>query len=714
MSVPFPDVDAESWTVTEECVSVQAGEEAPEDGWYTADGDWERTWVEQGDIAPSDGTFCAEGWDDGSFEFEFEEGMTSHDLDIVVHAPLSLVLIVVMEDEDSMWPEAVHIGLLLNDPVNLEITGDLGPGQTANVAIADEDDTTRILAVATPKIGFDPASIDFSAFTEVIYEHGVREEIGWIASERKRDQHCERVEGWNEERHDGEYSNTRLKIFPEHDPFGSVIDDYSDYDPYISVYDEEDGTLMTPVEDWDRQEWEDAYYARYDLDMDREYRIASSSEWELETTFQYEWSDEGHPHIEFEHEDACPETGPQTDEEVFDLFDEVFSNLDSIAWGQGSSADLRLPILSSPQDEYTVIAVAQIGEGDSASVVAALGGQMATPNPVEQEMQNLTLSFSPNSPKPFDTIVVTIVDEESQPVEALSVTLEKDNITIYGFLTDADGQIAIPGLPEGTIYVRAGGGGLYHPTELVITINDDEFIVDGPDGPQPGDDSDGDGWTDLIEEECGTDPLDGTDVPIDSDSDGYCDEPDGPDEEIMGCTNSTATNYNPDANEDDGSCEYPDDGPVDTDGDGIPDDEDECEDTVSDVEVDDEGCAISDDDDDNSDTSGDDDNDDGSSSTSDTESAISPIAIASGVGLAAVGAGALVFLFLRKGGKDDEWASDSAEIYTNEDRLFNSPNSPAPGVRGEIMDGYECIEHPAGSGAWWYRDTATGKWTEWK
>ena len=106
--------------------------------------------------------------------------------------------------------------------------------------------------------------------------------------------------------------------------------------------------------------------------------------------------------------------------------------------------------------------------------------------------------------------------------------------------------------------------------------------------------------------------------------------------------------------------------------------------------------------------------DDGSSSTSDTESGISPIAIASGIGLAAVGAGALVFLFLRKGGKDDEWASDSAGIYTDEDRLFNSPNAPAPGLRGEMMDGYECIEHPAGSGAWWYRDTATGKWTEWK
>ena len=712
MSVPFPDVDEDAWSVTGECESVQAGEEAPEDGWYTADGDEESTWVEQGDVAPTDGIFCADGWDDGSFEFEFEEGMTSHDLDIVLHAPLSLVLIVVMEDEDSIWPEAVHIGLLLNDPVDLDITGDLGPGQTANVAIADEDDTTRILAVATPKLGFDPASIDFSAFTEVIYEHGVREEIGWIASERKRDQHCETVTGYHEDYDDGN-GNTRLDIYPYRDHFGSVIDEYPDYNPTIYVIDNENGTLMNPIQDWTFPEGESSYNALYHLDMDREYRIESDSEWELETNFWYEWDDEGWAYLEFEEQDACPETGPETEEEVFELFDEVFSNLDSIAWGQGSSADLRLPILSSPQDEYTVIAVAQIGEGDSASVVAAIGGEMATPNPEEQSMQNLSLSFSPDSPKPMDAIVVTIVDEDGQPVDDLSVTLEKDNVTIYGFLTDADGQVAIPGLPEGTIYVRAGGGGLYHPSELVITISDDEFIVDDPDGPQPGDDSDGDGWTDLIEIDCGTDPLDGTDVPVDSDGDGFCDAPDDP-EDVMGCTNSTATNYNASATMDDGSCVFADDDDdnPDADGDGIPDDLDDCEDTDADVEVDEDGCPI-DDDDDDSDTSGDEEEDDGSSSTSDTESGVSPMIVASGVGLAVVGAGALVFLFLRRG-KDDEWASDSGEIYTNEDRLFNAPNTPAPGMRGEMMDGYECIEHPAGSGAWWYRDPATGKWAEWK
>ncbi|MEE3083127.1 MAG: hypothetical protein VX320_03430, partial [Candidatus Thermoplasmatota archaeon] len=271
----------------------------------------------------------------------------------------------------------------------------------------------------------------------------------------------------------------------------------------------------------------------------------------------------------------------------------------------------------------------------------------------------------------------------------------------------------IPGLPEGTIYVRAGGGGLYHPSELVITISDDEFIVDDPDGPQPGDDSDGDGWTDLIEIDCGTDPLDGTDVPVDSDGDGFCDAPDEP-EDVMGCTNSTATNYNASATMDDGSCVFADDDDdsPDADGDGIPDDLDDCEDTDADVEVDDDGCPIEDDDDD-SDTSGDEEEDDGSSSTSDAESGVSPMIVASGVGLAVVGAGALVFLFLRRG-KDDEWASDSGEIYTNEDRLFNAPNTPAPGMRGQMMDGYECIEHPAGSGAWWYRDPATGKWAEWK
>jgi len=34
-------------------------------------------------------------------------------------------------------------------------------------------------------------------------------------------------------------------------------------------------------------------------------------------------------------------------------------------------------------------------------------------------------------------------------------------------------------------------------------------------------------------------------------------------------------------------------------------------------------------------------------------------------------------------------------------------------MRGTMQDGYEVIQYPEGSGSWYYRDQATGKWMEW-
>ena len=57
---------------------------------------------------------------------------------------------------------------------------------------------------------------------------------------------------------------------------------------------------------------------------------------------------------------------------------------------------------------------------------------------------------------------------------------------------------------------------------------------------------------------------------VDEDQDGICDEETEP-EDIYGCTDDTACNFNPDANIFDNSCEY-----VDEDQDGICDEEDDC------------------------------------------------------------------------------------------------------------------------------------------
>ena len=97
-------------------------------------------------------------------------------------------------------------------------------------------------------------------------------------------------------------------------------------------------------------------------------------------------------------------------------------------------------------------------------------------------------------------------------------------------------------------------------------------------------DVDGDGVYDVIDQ-CPNSPagsevdFSGCPPAVDTDGDGINDE-----DEVEGCTDSLATNYNPDATDDDGSC--------DTDGDGVPDNSDNCPGTLAGVEVDNSGCEV--------------------------------------------------------------------------------------------------------------------------
>ena len=113
-------------------------------------------------------------------------------------------------------------------------------------------------------------------------------------------------------------------------------------------------------------------------------------------------------------------------------------DLNSVAWGVGSSAELKLPVLASPKDAYTVLAVAQQGDGDSAQMVTAIGSQISVPNPLPPEIQNLTLGFSPPNPMPGDSVVVAVYDESGQPVEGLSVLVSRDSMTLFSVVTDYD------------------------------------------------------------------------------------------------------------------------------------------------------------------------------------------------------------------------------------------------------------------------------------
>ena len=105
-------------------------------------------------------------------------------------------------------------------------------------------------------------------------------------------------------------------------------------------------------------------------------------------------------------------------------------------------------------------------------------------------------------------------------------------------------------------------------------------------------DDDGDGWLDVDETDCGTDPLDGNDVPADADSNGICDALEGDDFDGDGISND----QDPD-DDNDGVDDVDDAFPLnanewsDADGDGIGDNADEDDDGDAWTDVDESACG---------------------------------------------------------------------------------------------------------------------------
>ena len=454
------------------------------------------------------------------FELEFQQGDTSRNQEVRITAPVSMVAVMIME-EGSLFPTAIHAGLLLNNPGTMEMTGTLGPGQTTNIALSEEDGVaSRILAMAAPKEGLDPASLDLSAFTEILYQELARGAIGWIPAEQELERTCEKFDGWREDRwDDSQESNIRMNV--EH-RFNEYAYSGPAYNPNNIVLADSDGNEVTPTSNWNMEEWEDKYHANFNLDSGQYTLTAvNGGEMEFEITAeeegeQFEWGSDN---------EACSGNEEMTESEIFDMFEDFFGDLESVAWGQGSSADLRLPVLSSPQDDYTVIAVAQIGQGESASIVAALDARVAEPNPEPPVLQNLTLSFGPSNPLPGDAVQITAVNENNQPVGGLSVTLVRDDVTLYGLVTDENGQAAF-WVTVGTIVVRVSGG-MYNPAELTIIVTEQGVVTD--DGEELPADNDGDGVLNS-DDEFPDDPNEA----VDTDGDGVGDNadafPDDPDE----------------------------------------------------------------------------------------------------------------------------------------------------------------------------------------
>ena len=617
------------------------------------------------------------------YELEFQQGDTSRTQEVRFDAPISFIGAAVTAPDEGLELEAAHFGIVLNNPAQLDMLGPLGPGQTTNVALNEEfGEATRILSVAVPKEGFDPATIDFASFTSFIYDEGLRPEVGWVAANEGSERICEEMN--SEPEYSSSEYNYRIKLQHRYDSDFKVAENMIDTSNVI--LEDYDGNQVQPVPQMDdngnyvewRQEWEGSneMMAYFNLDSESEYILHTGTE--IDSEFEVRPYD----HI---HDDRCGSDEELTEEEAFDMFDDLFGNVKSIAWGIGSSADLSLPNLASPVSNYTVLAIVQQGTGDSATLTAAIGSQVAEPNPVPLVMRNLTLEFMPDNPAPGDALLITATDAETGlPVGELSVVILEDGFTMDNGYSDSNGQVTFI-LTQGEFLIRASGG-MYNAAEFTITVTSSGTVIEEPD------DTDGDGIADDLDTD---DDNDG--IPDDQDED-----PKIPDE------NSTAAT-------------------LDTDGDGIFDYLDNCSDTPPGEFVNFEGCSSSQleiNDDNEEQNEEEEEEDDEISETSEGFlglDAMSLGGIAGGIVVLAL----LSLLFVRRGGKgggDIDWnyqeedmmfAEQTASMYDSPAPLQASPRGPPPGHRGEMRDGYEVAEYPAGSDAWWWKDQSTGKWNEW-
>ncbi len=446
----------------------------------------------------------AEEW-----EIEFENGDTSRSQEVRINAPLSMIAVAIFDSENEMFPVAIHAGVLMTEPCALDLTGSLGPGQVTNVALDSAGDpASRILAFAAPRQGFDPASIDLSSFSGLVYGEGVRENVDWISAEQRNEEVCY---GLDASFYDADGANLHMSLNQERERFADA-DSYSLDKDDIKLLDS-DGNIVSPVDDWSESEWDwdDSYGASYNIDADSDevYTLETGidfAKYEIRISEGSHDEEEDHDHDDgetFKYADVddswrCSSDRFTDEDDEFALLDDFMGDLNSVAWGVGSSADLKLPVLASPKDAYTVLAVAQQGDGDSAQMVTAIGSQISVPNPLPPEIQNLTLGFSPPNPMPGDSVVVAVYDESSQPVEGLSVLVIRNSMTLFSVVTDYDGQATFT-IPEGHLLVRVGGG-MFNNVEMILIVDADGVTLE--DGSTlPADENVG-GSGDGTEDDC--------------------------------------------------------------------------------------------------------------------------------------------------------------------------------------------------------------------
>ena len=721
-----------------------------------------------------------EAWNtEGSVEeIQFNPGETSRTVQLNITAPLSLIGVVSVRADanwetstsDSLTPLAVHFGLVLNNPEHLDLTGPLGPGQTTNVALDGSlDPATRMLAVASPSHGFDPSTIDFSTITEAFSTELLRPATDWPGTEHEVSKVCEELELDIRNGYDADEEHTFLHFRITHESDSGRYDrtPHTINTNTARLIETSNGRVVpqhSTTTSTDEMGPGNTVYVVYNasgVGEEGEYEFSTGSHG-LNSSMVLE--SHGHGSLEVRDERERCEGDDRFDDAsvVADLFDEYFTRFSTIAWGQGTSADLNLPHLSSPLSDYTVIGVAQQGSGNEAQMVAAFNFISSQVNPEPPEMENLSLVFTPSEPAPGDVVLLTITDESNNPVEGLSIILTQNNTTMASLISSETGQASFQ-IPLGETKISVSGG-QYNPFEMVIVVSEDQSEDDtslpgdadgdgygdsldafpndenewlDTDGDGVGnnadDDDDGDGLTDIEEYlySPNTDPLD-----ADSDGDGYCD---GAVDVEPHCLSGDA---------------FPTDSSAwnDTDGDGLPDDvvgvsslnlpedQDDDNDGWSDEEEADCGtdsldatstpsdannngvCDVLDGDDsipadEQPQAQDDDSTGDDTPSGDSSQSTTSMIVAGAGIGLLILVA-LSVLVFLRSRGRTS--GMDDAE-FAKEEMMFEEfareasspPSRPPHNAVGEMYDGYEAIEFPKDSGRWFYRDPQTGQWMEW-
>ena len=353
---------------------------------------------------------------------------------------ISMVLI-----DGEVWPRGVDVAFVMAQPGELALTGDLGPGQTTNVALQGAT-AERILAIAGPAAGLDPSIVDVPTFSNTIYDVIKEESVGWAAHDRNAA--CGEF--------DGQYGL-----------------ECSEESRYRSTFECDDGEVISS--DWVNDDWEDCA----------------------------DGSDEGVEDFR----------NPALDE-----LEALLVDLRTIAWGEGSSADVHMPLLATPADTYTVLSLAQVGSGDAATLTTALRTVTAVPNPEPPTIKSLTATFSPADPRPGDELQVQVLDvDELTPVEGLSVVMSDGELLLVTELTDSNGQASFV-VPAGALELRISGLG-FEPVVFSLVVDETGIVLE--DGTILPVDSDLDGVIDLLD----AFPDDPTET-TDTDGDGIGDNSD--------------------------------------------------------------------------------------------------------------------------------------------------------------------------------------------